>query len=154
MEKLKVYISCALTYAPLEYKEQIFTFKDMLRKIPWIEVLDFVMVNSVQEYPDTGHIYCNDIYDCVGKAHVLISGVSIPSIGLGWEMGTFNEKHVGPILMCAHEDAKVTKLVLGAVETHPGLSLKRYKESITDLLDYFLSELKIIHTQLQLKKAL
>lgn len=145
MEKVRVYIGCGLTHAPEEYRQQIIQFKDRLRAIEWIEVLDFVTKNSTSELPDPLHIYHNDIHECVGTAHAMIADLSYPSTGLGWELGTCIEKHQIRVIMCAHRDAVVSHLPIGAALRHDTLaSFDRYEKSISDLFDFCIKELQKI----------
>jgi hypothetical protein len=50
----------------------------------------------------------------------------LPSIGLGYELGTAVEKHHLPTLAVAHVDSKVTRLVLGISD--PMFHFERYTE--------------------------
>jgi hypothetical protein len=145
MKKLKVYVGCALTHAPEEYRQMIADFKNELRKAGWIEVLDFVTANSVLELPDPVHIYHNDIHECVGYADAFIADVTLPSLGLGWELGTAIEKHAIPTFMCAREGVKISNLVLGAPGKNTHTTLIRYKETIHEFLPKFLEEFKQLH---------
>ncbi len=154
MTIVKLYVGCGLTYAPQEYKDQIASFKNKLRSIEWIEVLDFWNANSASngKQPDSHEIYCTDIHECVGNAHAMIGELSYPSTGLGWELATSIEKHGIRVLMCAHKDALVSHLPIGASlydVNKRSTSFIRYKESIEELIPFFLEELKIVQKNIE-----
>jgi len=143
---IKVYVGCGLTHAPEIYRQEIALFKSELRKQKWITVLDFITNNSISEKPDPHLIYCNDIHDCVGTADAFIADLTHPSTGLGWELGTAIEKHILPTFMCAHENAKVSYLPVGAPlhKNNKHVTFHRYKETVLELLPFFLEELNKI----------
>lgn len=145
MKKVKVYIGCALTHAPMTYKRQISDFKIALQAVPWIEVLEFVSSLGVKAEPhkDPLHIYTNDIHGCVGTAQVIIGELSYPSTGLGWELGTAAEHHGIRVMMCAKEGRDVSYLPRGAAmhKNNAHLTFHWYKKSPLELLPYFLAEI-------------
>ncbi len=149
---LLLYVGCGLTHAPQEFKDSIAAFKDELRKIPWITLLDFVspLNGDAWKTMNSLQVYHNDIHECVKNSHVFIADVSYASIGLGWELGTSVEKHQKRTIMCLKEDMTFSHLPNGAPQhsNNPALTLKTYKESITELVSYLIEELKIIHAQL------
>jgi hypothetical protein len=71
MEKLKVYVGCGLTHVPQSYKEYITSFKDELRKIEWIEIMDFAGAQLDEELDEVHahRVYKRDIHECVGTRH-------------------------------------------------------------------------------------
>lgn len=142
MKNIKVYVGCALTHAPESYRQMIAAFKDELRKVSRIEVLDFVTANSILETPDPVGIYHNDIHACVGSADAFIADVTLPSLGLGWKLGTAIEKHSILTMMCAQKDAKISNLVLGAPGKNTHTTLDRYDHTIHELLPFFLEKLE------------
>lgn len=149
---LRVYVGCALTHAPQDFKDGIELFKKRLREIEWIEVLDFITPNSTLQNPDPGHIYYNDIHECVGTAHVLVADICHASLGLGYELGTSAEKHKIPVLMYAPKNCRISQLPIGAAQRNDHVTFSRYQSSILDSFDEILDELKSIHSQLQLQK--
>lgn len=131
MKKIKVYVGCALTYAPEEYKKDIETFKGYLQKLPNVELLDFMDVEKGTSYD----VYKHDIHTCVGKCDFFIAECSHPSTGLGWELGTAVEKLGIPVLAVARKDIRVTRLVRGSeCDLNPNFKLKYY-DSIDELVD-------------------
>lgn len=151
MKKINVYVGCGLTHAPRRYKQQIASFKDKLREIPWIIVLDFVTTNSLKQIPDPLLIYTNDIHDCVGVAHVIIGEVSYPSTGLGWELGTSVEKHSIRTIMCVKRKSLLSNLPKGAPlhQQNGHVSLDIYEKSIMELFPYFIQELQKVYEMIE-----
>jgi hypothetical protein len=149
MEKIKVYLGCALTHSPVRYKKKIKAFKLELQKIPYIEVLEFI--NSLDGVPDPAknplHIYTNDIHDCVGCAKVIIGELSFPSTGLGYELSTAIEKHGIRTMMCAQKNAEVSYLLKGVVmhQNNECATFHQYEKSIIELLPYFLKEITLLY---------
>lgn len=151
MKKVRVYISCALTHAPLEYKLQIAALKDELQKIPWIEILHFVsaLKGEIEPEKNSLHIYTNDIYACIGTAHAVIAEITLPSTGLGWELGVAVENHSIRTIMSAREGSNVSHLPRGAAlhQNNGHVTFHWYKKSPLELLPYFLEELKKLHEE-------
>jgi hypothetical protein len=125
--KIKLYVGCALTDAPEEFKDQAEQFKQALRTEGY-EVFDFVgLVNGTAL-----DVYNWDIKHCVKNCNALIAICDFPSIGLGYEMNeAVNLKK--PVLAVAHHDSKVTRLVHGAAEVEPNLRFENYQK-LTDLV--------------------
>ncbi len=116
MKKKKLYIGCALTHASEEFKTAIETLKAELRHD--YEILDFI--GLVKGTPQD--VFAWDLH-CVRASDLFVADCTYPAIGLGMEIGTAlaeNKK----MLVIAHEDAKVTRIVLGI--THPRVTFKRY----------------------------
>ncbi len=154
MKKLKVYVGCALTHAPQEYKDMIADFKDWLRNHNWIEVLDFVgaLEGKPQADDAPAHIYKHDIHNCVMRAHVVVGEISYPSLGLGWELATIIEKKRKLTIMLAQQSALVSKLPQGAVAHNKHAVFYRYVLSLKEInytvLDMLQKEHKKINQSL------
>lgn len=107
IEKQKIYIGCALTYASPEFRDSIALFKDWLRS--QYDVLDFTGVL------DGWTILSTEIYAhnrrCVLNSDLFIAECSYPSTGLGYEIATAIENNK-KILLIAHQDALVTRMIL------------------------------------------
>jgi nucleoside 2-deoxyribosyltransferase len=116
----KLYVGCSLTQASESFKKEVEDFKSSLRE-QGHEVFDFVgLVNGT-----SADVYKWDIGHCVRDCDLLVAVCDLPSIGLGWELG--EATRLGkPVLALAHEDAKVTRLVLGAAEVEPNVRFERY----------------------------
>ena len=135
MRKIVIYVSCSLTHAPVEYKEAIALFKQELNQLPFVEILEFCLPPVGQQQSDlvAKHVYHNDIHVCVKKAHVIISEVTLPSTGLGFELGTAIEAYSNkPIIMYAKKNHVISKLIAGAAETHDNVDLFFYENSIME----------------------
>ena len=113
----KIYLACALTYAPEEFKKSIEAFKEKLRKR--FEVLDFL--GLVEGTPRD--VFLKDTKN-VTSCDILIADCSYPAIGLGYEIALALQFDK-PVLAIAQDDAKVTRLVLGMV--HTKMKFLRYK---------------------------
>jgi hypothetical protein len=119
--KIKLYVGCALTNAPEEFKEQVEQFKHALRAEGY-EVFDFVGLVS----GTAADVYNWDIKHCVANCQALIAICDFPSIGLGYEM---NEaiRLKKPVLALAHKESRVTRLIHGAAEAESNFHLERYE---------------------------
>lgn len=117
--KKKIYVACALTHAPEEFREGIEQLKGWLRKDH--DILDFMGVkNGTPE-----EIFTHDL-GCVRRCDLVVADCTHPSIGLGMELGVAIERDK-PILVVAKNGAKVSNIVFGI--THPKFSLKQYQDS-------------------------
>lgn len=113
---MRIYVGCGLTHAPESFKRFVENFKDKLRIIPGIEVLDFMGVVS----GTPREVYHHDINVCVRGCDLLVAICDFPSIGLGWEMAT-QVSRGKPLLAFGHCGSKVTRLILD-----PGLPLYEF----------------------------
>lgn len=121
---MKLYIGCSLTHATEDFRKEIDSLKNSLR--PDYDILDFLgLVSGSNE-----DVYMWDIHECIEKCDVFVAIVDYPAIGLGYELGTAIEKLSKPTLALAHENAKISRLILGI--NHPNYKLVRY-ESITEI---------------------
>jgi hypothetical protein len=120
----KLYVGCALTQADPVWVAAVEQMKDSLRGT--YEVLDFLGLIKGDETA----VYHNDIHRNVAECDLFVAICDLPSIGLGYELGTAVEKHGKPVLAVAHRDAKVTRLVLGV--DAPSFSFERY-DNISDI---------------------
>lgn len=127
IERPRLYVGCSLTQAPEEFKNDVAGFKEALREKGY-EVFDFVgLVKGSAE-----DVYRWDIEHCVRDCDALIGICDFPSIGLGFEL---NEaiRLKKPVLAVAHEDASVTRLLLGAAAVESNLAFERYT-SLQDVI--------------------
>ncbi|EDK72336.1 hypothetical protein TM7_0539 [candidate division TM7 genomosp. GTL1] len=126
-KQMRAYVGCSLTQAPKVFKANVEAFKADLRKNGY-EVLDFVGLEAGTALD----VYRWDLEHCVGSCDVFIGICDLPSLGLGFEIN--QAIHLGkPTLLVAHEDAKVTRMVLGTAEAERYVSFERYS-SLTDVL--------------------
>lgn len=116
---LNLYIGCALTHASEDFKSAVQALKDRLKES--VNVLEFIgLVDGTAE-----DVYEHDINHCVRHCDLLVAICDQPSIGLGYELAVQVEDRKTPALAVAHEDAKVTRLVLGI--NQPNFEFCRYQ---------------------------
>ena len=117
----QLYVGCSLTQAPDAFKAEVENLKGALRSQDY-EVFDFVgLVNGTP-----ADVYNWDIGHCVRDCQALIAVCDYPSLGLGWELS--EAVRLGkPVLAVAHEQASVTRLVIGAAEVEPNIRFERYR---------------------------
>jgi hypothetical protein len=130
MKKLKIYFGCGLTHAPESFKQQVADFKQKIREMFNVEVLEFFGTSS----GTSSDVYRKDIHECVKECDIMIGDCTYPSTGLGWEMGTSVEKYRKPVLAIASVSSNVTRLVVGAeCEENPFFHFEYYVK-IDDIL--------------------
>lgn len=123
-EKPKLYVGCALTDAPQDFKDGVEAAKEELGA-DW-QVLKFLgLVGGT-----SADVYRQDIGN-VDTCDAFLAITDYPSTGLGMEIGRAAETGT-PTLLVAHADARVTRMVLGAAELVPAFQFERY-EDIGDL---------------------
>ena len=118
--KQKIYVGCSLTQAPQEFKDAIEALKTKLREN--YEVLDFI--GTAKGTPRD--VYMWDIHRCVQSCDLFLAICDLPSIGLGWELAVAVEVLKKPVLAVAHQNTKLTRLLIGAGEEHTCLDIKNY----------------------------
>lgn len=123
----KVYVGCALTHAPEEFKLLVQTFKESLID-NGIGVLDFLDLHT----GDPAKVYRHDILYCVKNCDAFIAVCDYPAIGLGYELNEATRLKK-PVLAVAHKDTLLTRLVPGAAKVEPNVSVLRYKNLIKDV---------------------
>lgn len=99
-----IYVGCALTHAPAEFRDEVFAFRDLLR--PHHQVLDFAGLGRGDEV----NIYDYDT-NLVDVCTLFVPIYTHSSTGLGIETQKAVDRGK-PILGLAHEDALVAKIVL------------------------------------------
>jgi hypothetical protein len=120
MEK-KLYIGCALTDAPEDFRSQVENFKDQLRQK--YTVFDFIgLVGGT-----SADVYRWDIGHCVRDCDAFIGICDYPSTGLGWELSEATRLGKS-VLAIAHEQSSVTRLVLGAAAVEPNVHFANYTD--------------------------
>ncbi len=138
MKIIKVYVGCALTHASSKFKNDIYLLKHNLKSMKGVIILEFIGL----ENGTATDVYNHDVHGCVKDGELIIAECSYPSTGLGWELGTAVEKHRKHVFAVARDDAKVTRLVLGAAcERNPNYSFQTYN-SFAGLLDLCIKKIK------------
>ncbi len=121
--KGKLYVGCALTHAEEDFRQSVEKFKENLRKADY-EVLDFLWV--LDDDPTPKQVYEWDIKGCVKNCDVLVGICDHPSLGLGFEIG--EAVRMGKrVILIAHNETKVSRLVVGAADVEPNVSFHRYE---------------------------
>jgi nucleoside 2-deoxyribosyltransferase len=129
--KKKIYIGCALTHAPEEFRIAIAELKDKLRKD--YEILDFVGL----EKGTPQEVFEWDM-NCVRRCDLLVADCTHPAIGLGMEIGIAIENDKA-MLIVAHADAKISRAIIGI--TSPKATIKRYTDH-NEVLEFITEKLK------------
>lgn len=125
-DKKVLYVGCSLNGAPDSFRQQVAAFKDVLRGEGY-EVLEFV--GTVGGTPK--QVYETDI-GCVRSCQAFIAICDLPSSGLGQEIQEAIHLNT-PTLAVAHQDANVSRMILGAAEVEPHLTFARYHD-LTDVI--------------------
>ena len=126
-----IYVGMALTDAPEEFRTTFQAeLKTALRKISDVEVLDFVGL----EKGTAADVYEYD-RKCTEDCDLLVAICDHASIGLGMEV-VFRHSTKKPLLLFAHKDSKVTRMLLGFAEGE-GYVFTRYEN-----VDEIVSEVK------------
>ncbi|MEI6022388.1 MAG: hypothetical protein WCQ32_00915 [bacterium] len=148
MRKVKIYVGCALTHAPNSFKQVIEELKTVLRKHEDVELLDFIdgSVEPKNGLSIESQIYFHDIHNCVERADLLITDVTYPSIGLGWELGAAVERCGTPTIMCVQGNTLLSRLPRGAAQLRDYVTLYKYNESIVEkeCIEYLFQRIKIL----------
>ena len=133
--KRKLYVGCSLTHSPQEFRDLVSVLKETLKKE--YEVFEFVGL----EAGTANDVYKEDIQKCVARCDFFVALCDYPSLGLGYELGTALEKYSKPTLGLGHQEANISRLVMGI--DHPMYTFKRYSTS-EEILD-FIKEKELKH---------
>lgn len=101
-----VYVGCALTHAPADFKSQVEAFKRELKEFS--TVLEFLGLTA----GTSRDVWIHDIERCVMRCDLFVAICDYPSIGLGVEFGVQAMYRKQPIVAAAHVDTRVTRLIL------------------------------------------
>lgn len=119
---MKVYVGCALTHSPEDFKKSVQKFKAKLKAMDH-ESLEFI--GTLKGTPKD--VYLWDIAHCLKKSEAFIAICDYPAIGLGFELGAA-QADKKPVLALAHKDSQLTRLVAGLAEVEPNVTLVRYSK--------------------------
>ncbi len=137
---LRVYVGCALTHASPEFKLRVADLKrDLARSY---RILDFAGLSGGFSHAECRAVFDHDIGTCVGTCHVFVAICDQPSTGLGIEIWEAHRVRKVPVLLLAHEESTITRLLLGIPEA-PNLRFQRYKTfgEVPGLVDEFVGEM-------------
>jgi len=116
----RIYVGCSLTHSSLEFKAEVEDFKETLRDGGY-EVLEFLgLIGGTAQ-----DVYLWDIYHCVSRSDVFVAICDDSSSCLGYELAAAVEKFRIPVIAVAHENSKISRLILGI--TSKSFSFQRYK---------------------------
>ena len=131
---MKLYVGCALTHASEEFRQEVESVKEALRKDS--EVMDFLgLVDGT-----AGDVYEWDINNCVKNCNIFVAIVDYPSLGLGYEMATAIEKPHKPTLALAQTDSKVGRIIWGINQPHYRFSRYASLSEIPSMVQSFVEE--------------
>jgi nucleoside 2-deoxyribosyltransferase len=125
----KVYFGCSLQHASQKYLDDVHKLREELKKD--FEILEFLGLNNGTDVEVFAHD-TNGVTTC----DLLIAEVSLPSTGLGYEIGLADS--LGKqIVAIAHKDAKVSAMVKG----NPRIKFIQY-DDVQKVVDILRTEYK------------
>ena len=104
-----IYVGCALSRAPQEFKNEVKKLKEILSQDGHI-ILEFVIDLNVT---DDG-VYQNDVH-CISSCDIFLAITDFPSTGLGLEIGLALERFHKPILCVYRNWDERSRMVHGLV---------------------------------------
>lgn len=114
LKALKIYFGCSLTHAPEEYRQSILALRKSLSEK--YQVLEFFSNPADMQQNQQSLEYCQQIYthdrNCVLECDIFVAEVSLPSIGLGMELG-FAVENNKPILAILQKPYKTSRMIRG-----------------------------------------
>lgn len=135
MSKPTAYFACALSNAGQEHREQMSDLRQKLKE--YFNILEFYSDPTEMNFDTQSLDYAQNIYKhdikCVQTAEIILAEVSLPSIGLGIELGTAIHNNKS-IIAFAKENSYVSRMVTGI--TYPKFEFFRYQE-IEQILSRF-----------------
>lgn len=142
-KKTKIYVGCALTYAPEDFRKSVSLFKEELRKD--FDVLDFLWAKLQNPRDvDPKDVYEWDINGCVRDCDLFVAICDEVSIGLGYELGTAIEKYNKPVLALIKKGKMLTRLVEGI--TNNNFSLKEYDKLNLDAVAFVKEKVRLFES--------
>ncbi len=139
---LKLYVSCALTEAPPEFRALVGELKKILKtektsnQEPVYEVLEFLGLTT----GTPRDVYTHDIINSVGACNLVLAICDHPSTGLGWELCEVVKTRKVPVLGVVRQEKKLNRFLEGVAEYHDNFTIERYRDMLIDvpkLLDKF-----------------
>jgi hypothetical protein len=133
LKNVNIYVGCALTHASQSYKTKIKTFKNKLRKIPRVTVLEFCppAKGERQSSLPAKVVFENDIEGGVEQADIVITEVSLSSLGLGVELSVAIRERKVPTIMFIKKRKHLSKLIQGMSQKYPHVSLLLYRFEVS-----------------------
>ncbi len=143
VKKKTLYVAHRLTNAPLDFLMVLKALKTLLEKD--YEILHFLGVNQ----GTAGDVYERDIIECVASADLVVGICDQESNGLGYEVGARVERYQKPMLTLAHNDTKLTRLLIGSADRNPHCHfLRRYDDLLRQVPGFIYEVLQIVDNQI------
>lgn len=121
MTKPKLYVGCALTHSPDEFRSQVELVKQQLAQ-EW-DVMHFIgLIDG-----DVADVYQRDIEENIRRCDAFIAIADYPATGLGWELGVADERRI-PTMIVAKRNASITRLVIGAAQSRHHFAFRFYDD--------------------------
>ncbi len=124
---LKLYVGCALTEAPPEFRESVEELKEILSAD--YEVLKFLGLVA----GDAGDVFRKDIIENTGSCNFLLVVGDHPSWGAAMELTVATMMHKKPVLFVIKQSKKLSRIIPGAAEFFPNLKVKYYQDLLQDV---------------------
>ena len=138
MKKLKIYVGCALKFAPEEFKQEIELFKQELKERLNCEILEFLVDDTATDED----IYRNDIVHCVASADVIIAELSYASTGLGYEIATAIELYNKPVIGLVSIDRPAPSRLITGITKKFTLDIYMHLPGMISAVEKRLSEIE------------
>jgi len=124
---MNIYFACSIT-GGREFEPVYRVLMDALladgHEIPTSHLADSTVV-ELEGFASPREVYDRDV-DWIAGADLLIAEVSVPSHGVGYEIG--HALGLGkPVLCLAQDGRKVSKMITG--NPHPGLTVRTYGDA-------------------------
>jgi len=139
MQILYVYWGCALTHAPEEYlalMNQVIVF--IKNYHPQVKLMEFLGTTAGTDRD----VYWEDIEKNVSSCDLFLNDVSLPSLGLGFELGCSVKHYKKNTVSFIHEKILLTRLLLGAAEENEHYTILQYqnKKDLIEMISTILNE--------------
>lgn len=140
---VQVYVGCALTHAPKEFKDAVEDFKKQLNE--FCIVLEFLGLTA----GTPRDVWVHDIERCVMCCDLFIAISDHPSIGLGVELAVQIVHRKKPAIVVAQEDLRITRLILDP-EVEGDFQFVTYKH-LSDLIPLIKAKVATIQEKIILE---
>jgi hypothetical protein len=134
-KQLKLYVGCALTEAPPEFRDKVTELKAALRAIwnpdtqgPKYEVFEFLGLTA----GTPRDVFQKDINENVAKCDLLLIVGDYASWGAAIELTVGTMIHQKPVLF-VKPGTKLTRIIPGMAEFFPNLKYEFYEDMLRDV---------------------
>lgn len=126
MGKLKLYVGCALTEAPPEFRDDIVQLKEVLKKD--YDVLEFLGLTA----GTAEDVFQRDINENVANCDLLLIVGDHASWGAAIELTFGTAIHKKPVLF-VRKNRKLTRIIPGMASFFPNLRYEFYDDLLRDV---------------------